>query len=141
MLVAVLFTLLGAAVFAIAILAATIQKRNETIKELRDKLQGSTASHSLRYYSSHGGNLPIIATSRKSMGTGFILTIRNESTESLTLGLSLENPAANRRKAVTITLEAQHTAEFGHFDDWKLSDGDVVEISREGFNSITMRLR
>jgi hypothetical protein len=141
MLVAVLFTFLGAAVFVIAILVATIQKRNETIRGLREKIDGSAASHSLHYYSSHGGNLPIVATSRKSMGSGFILTIRNESTEDITLVVALENSGASRKKIVNITLDAQHTAEFGHFDDWKLSDGDVVAISREGFNPVTMRLR
>ena len=141
LLVAVLFTFLGAAVFVIAILIATIQKRNETIRGLREKIEGSTASHSLHYYASHGGNLPIIATSRKSMGSGYILTIKNESDEDVTLVIGLEHPGATRRKTVDITLSAQHTAEYGHFDDWKLSDGDVVEISREGFNSVTMRLR
>jgi|CZKI01.1.fsa_nt_gi hypothetical protein len=141
MLVAMLFTFLGAAVFVIAILAAMIQRQNETIRGLREKMGASTASHSLHYYSSHGGSLPVIATSRKSMGSGFILTLKNESSEDVILAVALANPGANRRKTVSVTVEAQHTAEFGHFDEWKLTDGDTVVISLEGFNSVTMRLR
>ena len=75
------------------------------------------------------------------MGSGFILTLKNESSEDVILAVALANPGANRRKTVSVTVEAQHTAEFGHFDEWKLTDGDTVVISLEGFNSVTMRLR
>ncbi|MGA2016807.1 MAG: hypothetical protein ABSH26_07600 [Opitutaceae bacterium] len=140
LLLAVLLTLLGAAVFAIAILAATIEKRNETIRQLREKTDGSVGAHSLFYFSTHGGNLPIIATSRRSLsGSGFVLTLRNESTEELTLAIALDNPASRRQKLVNVTLGPEQTAEFGHFDEWKLAAGDVVAVSHEGFNPVTMR--
>lgn len=142
LLVAVLVTLLGAAVLAIAMLAATIQKRDETIKELRAKSQGSAGggSRPLIFYASHGGNLPIVTASRRSLsGTGFVLTIRSECTEELPLVLALENQAGNRRKTANIVAEPLQTTEFSHFDDWKLSAGDVVQISHEGFNSVSMR--
>jgi|GEM_PF-5591415 len=140
LLLAVLLTLLGAALFTIAILAATIEKRNETIRALRGKADSAAEAHSLNYFSTHGGNLPVVATSRRSLsGSSFVLTIRNQSTEELPLALSLDNPATKRQKFVNVVLGPQQTAEFGHFDEWKLSAGDVVGISHEGFNSVTMR--
>jgi hypothetical protein len=140
MLLAVLLTLLGAAVLVIAILAATIERRNETIRSLTAQAEGRVEAHSLYYYSVHGGNLPIIATSRRSLsGSGFVLTLRNESTEELPLALALENPASKRQKFANVVLAPEQTAEFGHFDDWKLSAGDVVGISHEGFSTVTMR--
>ncbi|HMD61751.1 MAG TPA: hypothetical protein VKG78_09975 [Opitutaceae bacterium] len=142
MLLAVLTTLLGAAVIAIAILASVIQNRDETIRGLREKGEGATATHPLYYFAARGGILPIVASSRKSlMGPGYVLTIRNECTESIPLVLALSNPQGGRHKSVNIVVEAMQTAEFGHFDNWKLSGGDAVEISHEGFSSVTMRFR
>lgn len=143
LLLAVLVTLLGAAVFVIAIMAATIQKRDETIRSLQGKISGNTAApRPLFYYATHGNNLPIITTSRRSLsGTGYLLTIRNECTEELPVALSLENPSGARRKTVNIVLDPLHTAEFAHFDEWKLSTGDIVVITHEGFNSVTMRFQ
>jgi len=141
MLFAVLLTILGAAVIAIAILAAMVEKRNETIRGLQEKVVRDSASHPLSYYSSRGEILPVIATSRKSLGSGYILSIRNECSEELHLALAMDNAESRRRKTVDIVLDAQHTAEFGHFDDWKLSAGDTVEISHLGFTPVTMRLK
>ncbi len=141
-LIAGLITALGAAVIAIALLAATIQKRDETITGLREKVTGMSGSHPIQFYADHGGNLPIVATSRRALTeSGFTLTIRNESTEDLSLILALDNRESNRHKAVSIVLDPEHTAEFNHFEDWRLSAGDAVEISHEGFNSMTMRFR
>jgi hypothetical protein len=141
LLLAVLLTLLGGAVFAIAILMATIERRNETIRSLRERTESSAEAHSLYYFSTHGGNLPIIATSRRSLsGSGYVLTIRNQSTEELPIAVALENPAARRQKFANVVLGPQQVAEFAHFDEWKLSAGDVVVISHEGFNPVTMRL-
>lgn len=137
-----LLTGLGAAVIVIAVLASTIQKRNETILGLRDQIEGMSAVHPLRYYANRGGNLPIIATSRKALMTSsYVLAIGNQCGESLPLVLTLEDVAADRRKTVNIEVDARQTAEFSHFDDWKLSEGDSVEISHEGFNSVRMRFR
>ena len=141
-LVAALFTLLGAAVIAIAILASLVQKRNETIADLREKIVGMNASHPLSYFASHGGNLPVATAVKKSaLTSGYFLAITNKSSESLSLVIDLQNTKSGQRKTVTVAIEGMQTAEFGHFDDWHLADGDVVEMSHEGFNSITMRLR
>jgi hypothetical protein len=97
---AVLLTGLGAAVIAIAVLASSIQKQNETTRGLRQQIDGLTENHPLRYYANHGGNLPIVAASRRSaVATGYVLTIGNECTESLPLVINLENPASGRRKS------------------------------------------
>jgi hypothetical protein len=142
MLLAVLLTAIGAGVITIAILASIVQKQGETIKGLRAQIDGIIATHPLRYYASHGGNIPIVTSSRRSqMGSGYVLTIGNQCTDSLPLVVALENPEANRRKTVNIALEPGGNSEFSHFDDWKLSKGDIVEISHEGFNSVTMRFR
>jgi hypothetical protein len=142
LLLAVLLTALGASVIIIAVLAATIQKRNESIAGLREKIEGMSAVHPLRYYASHGGNLPIIATSRKALMTSsYVLAIGNQCGESLPLVLTLEDGADDRHKTVTIDVDPRQTAEFSHFDDWKLSEGDIVEISHDGFNSVRMRFR
>ena len=140
LLFAVLLTILGAAVLAIAVLAAMVEKRNATIRGLQEKISSSSASHPLSYYSTHGGNLPVVATSRKSLGSGYILSLRNESTDNLHLVLTLDNPESSRHRTVNVVLDSQQTAEFGHFEDWKLSAGDTVEISNQGFNPVTMRL-
>ena len=141
-LLAVLITMLGAAVIVIAILAATIQKQNEAIRGLQEKIAGMSAGHPLLYYADHGGNLPIVAASRKSgMTSGYVLTLGNECTESLPLVIGLANPGSDRKKTLNIVLDPRQTAEFMHFEDWRLSEGDSVEISHEGFNSVTMRFR
>lgn len=142
MLIAVLITAIGAAVIAIALLGATIQKRDETIKGLREQIEGMSATHPLQYYADHGGNLPIVTASRKALSaTGYVLSIRNNCTENLSLVLELDNRDANRHKALSIVLDPDQTVEFSHFDEWRLSAGDVIEISHEGFNSVLMRFR
>jgi hypothetical protein len=143
MLLAVMITALGGGLIAIAILAAMIQKQNETIRGLREQIDGMSASHPLRYYANHGGNLPVVATSRKAqmVAGGYVLSIGNLCTEDLSLVVYLENTESGRHKSVNIEIEARHTAEFSHFEDWRLSAGDIVEISHEGLNSVTMRFR
>jgi len=143
MLFAVLVTALGASVIAIAILAASLQKQGETVKALREQIDGMSASHPLIYYANHGGNLPVVATSRRSqvVAGGFVLSIGNLCTEDLPLVVDLENPDSGHRKSVHIAIDARHTAEFSHFEDWRLSAGDIVELSHDGFNSVTMRFR
>jgi hypothetical protein len=137
-LVAVLFTLLGAAVIAIAVLASVLQKRNETIEALKEKVAGMGATHRLAYFANHGGNLPL-ATAVKKSPSGYVLILTNESSEGFSLGLRLTN-AAGQTKATEITLEGRQTGEFSHFDEWKLTVGDSIEISHEGFNSVVMRV-
>ena len=142
LLVAVLLTFLGGAVLVIAFLASVIEKRDQTIKALTARTQGEAAAHSLDFYESHGGNLPVVATSRRALsGSGFVLSIRNLCTEELPLVVSLETPGTGRRKTSSVSIEPEHTAEFGHFDEWKLSAGDVVELSHEGFSPVTMRFK
>jgi|HubBroStandDraft_6_1064221.scaffolds.fasta_scaffold1648842_1 hypothetical protein len=140
-LIAVLLTLLGAAVIAVAILASVIQKKNETIDALREKVVGMSASHPLAYFASHGGNLPLATAVRRSpVSSGYILLLTNESTESLPLVVGLRN-ASGAVKTAHVVIDAEQTGEFSHFDDWRLASGDTAEISHEGFNSVTMRLR
>lgn len=142
MLIAVLITAIGAGVIGLALLEATIQKRDETIKGLREQIEGMTATHSIRYYADHGGNLPIVAASRKALSaSGYVLSIRNQCTENLSLVIELDNRDTNRHKAMSIVLDPDQTVEFSHFDAWRLSAGDVVEISHGGFNSVMMRFR
>ena len=139
---AALFTLLGAAVITIGILASIIQKRNETIAGLREKIVGMNASHPLSYFADRGGSLPVSTAVKKSQLTaGYMLAITNKSSETLSLVVGLQNTISGDKKTVSIEIDGQQTAEFGHFDDWHLSAGDVVEISHEGFNSISMRLK
>jgi hypothetical protein len=141
-LVAALFTLLGAAVIAIAILASIIQKRNATIDALREKITGMTASHPLSYFADRGGSLPVATTAKKSpLSSGYMLTIANKCSEMLPLVVDLQNTNSGAKKTVTVEIDGLQTAEFGSFDNWHLAEGDVIEISHEGFSPITMRLR
>lgn len=140
-LVAVLFTLLGVAVIVIAMLASAVQKRNDTIVSLKEKIAGMAAGHPLTYYQNRGGNLPLAAAIRRSAsGAGFVLVLTNESTEALPLSLDIVN-AAGQKKTAQMSLDPRQTTEFSHFDDWKLAAGDSLELSHEGFNSVMMRVR
>jgi hypothetical protein len=139
-LVAALFTLLGVAVITIAVLASTVQKRDDTISSLKEKIAGMAAGHPLSYYQNRGGNLPMsTAVRRSASGTGFVLVLTNESTEELPLNLGLMK-SSGQKKTAQVTLDPRQTTEFSHFNDWKLADGDSLELSHEGFNSVMMRV-
>lgn len=140
-LLAVLFSLLGAALIVIWVLASKVQERNATISSLKEKIAGMAAGHPLTYYKNRGGNLPMsTAVRRSSSGTGFVLVLTNESTEALPLTLNLVS-ASGQKKTAQVSLDPRQTTEFGHFDDWKLAEGDNVELSHDGFTSVLMRVR
>jgi septal ring factor EnvC (AmiA/AmiB activator) len=122
-----------------------LSKANEELKKTQEELASTKDQLSkakeeiaaLEPYAKKARQMPVsIGRRTASLGTGYVLQIRNTSGKPLSVKLSLSNPTFGKSKEYDLTIDPGMVKEIGHLEGWKGAEGDQIKLESAGYDSI-----
>ncbi len=82
----------------------------------------------------HKPNLPVSVKYRESLvGKGYVVMIKNESDNRLSVNLVLRNTGSTQKKTGSIDIEAGRDVSIGWMEGWQFQHDDVLTLSHKDF--------
>ena len=122
--------------------SAANEKLQQVATEARTRIQAVAAEANERLQAANQPEPTVLVSFRKAfLGSGSVATIRNTSSQPISVSLVAERAATSQRRPFELIIDGGLVKEIGEREGWAFLAGDTLKVSQPGHKPVSFNFR
>jgi hypothetical protein len=115
-----------------------VKEANEKINAAHEKIQQVATDAHRKIQAANQPEPTVLVSFRKSLfGSGSVATIKNSSSQSISVSLVAERPSTNESRPFSTIIDGGMSKEIGEREGWAFLAGDTLNVSQPNHKSVS----